>query len=165
MKNIPIFLLLAMVLTACAPKAAPTADPTALAQSISLRVTELAAQTLAAYKSPIPSLSPIPSNTPAPIVTPSPTVYTVDFTGNEIFVAFLAEGQSQVSIIVPNGIQGDYTAKINDKEFSCFSYVMKTIPRLICVGPSLARGTIMKIVVYPKNSKVSIFEKQFTTPY
>jgi hypothetical protein len=166
MKNMPIFLLLLpMALSACVPKASPTANPTALAQSISARVTELAAQTLAAYKSPIPSLTPMPSDTPAPVVTPSPTVYTVDFEGNEIFIAFLADGQSQISIIVPNGIQGDYTAKISDKEFSCFSYVMKTVPRLICVGPSLARGTIMKIVVYPKGSKTSIFEKQFTTPY
>jgi hypothetical protein len=165
MKNIPIFLLLAIVFTACVPKAAPTADPTALAQSINARVTELAMQTVAAFKSPIPSLTPPPTATPTPAVTPSPTVYSVDFTGNEIFVAFLAEGQSQVSIIVPNGIQGDYTAKISDKEFSCFSYVMKTIPRLICVGPSLARGAIMKIEVYPKGSKGSIFERQFTTPY
>jgi hypothetical protein len=166
MKNIPIFLLLvSLVLAGCTPRTALTANPTALAQSISARVTELAAQTLTAYKSPIPSLTPVPSDTPAPIMTPSPTVYSVDFEGHEIFVAYLADGKTQVSIIVPNGIQGDYTAKIGDKDFSCFSYVMKTIPRLICVGPSLARGTVMKLVVYPKSSKSPIFEKQFATPY
>lgn len=160
-----ILLWVAMMVSACAPQAAPTADPTLLALSVSIRVTELAMETMMAYVSPTPTLTPLPTDTTVPVVTPSPTVYAVDFTGHEVFTAYLADGQAQVSIIVPNGIEGDHRATIDAKEFSCFSYVMKAVPRLICNGPSLPRGTFVKMTIYPKDSQVPIFEKQFATPY
>lgn len=154
-----------VMVSACTPRAAPTADPTLLALSVSIRVTELAMETMMAYVSPTPTIAPLPTDTPAPVVTPSPTVYSVDFTGHEVFTAYLAEGQAQVSIIVPNGIEGEYWAMIDAKEFSCFSYMMKAVPRLICNGPSLPRGAFVKMTVYPKDSQVPVFEKQFATPY
>lgn len=159
-----VFLALVIIFSGCTPVTVPTADATALAMSINQRVTELAAQTLTAYISPVPSATSRPSDTPSPTASPSPTVITIDFTGHEVYTAFFDDGKTQVSIIVPNGIQGDYYVKIDNKEFSCFPYVMKTIPRLICVGPSLARGTYMNLMIYPKGSQTPIFEKQFVTP-
>lgn len=156
---------MAMMVSACTPRAATTADPTLLALSVSIRVTELAMETMMAYVSPTPTLTPLPTDTPAPIATITPTVYAVDFTGHEVFTAYLADGETQVSIIVPKGIEGDHRAKIHNKEFTCFSYVMKTVPRLICNGPSLPRGTFVELFIYPKNSLAPIFEKQFATPH
>jgi hypothetical protein len=160
-----ILAALMVFVASCGPKPAPTMDPAVLAQTVSVKVTELAVQTLAAYKSPTAPPTTAPTSIPAPTLTPVPTEPKYDFTGNEIFTAFLEGGKSQVSIIVPNGIKGDFTAKIDEKDFSCFSYIMKTIPRLICVGPSLPRGKMIKINVFPKDSQTSIFERQFTVPY
>lgn len=160
-----ILAVLIVFTASCGPKPVPTMDPAILAQTVSVKVTELAVQTLAAYKSPTALPTPASTSIPSPSLTPAPTKPQYDFTGNEIFTAFLEDGKSQVSIIVPNGITGDFTAKIDEKEFTCFSYIMKTVPRLICVGPSLPRGKMIKINVFPKDSQISIFERQFTVPY
>ncbi len=165
---LPIFVT--GLLAACGPQAVPTLDPTVLAVTVDARVTELAAfaaQTQAAMPTPTPPLPPTDTAAPAPLpeATAAPTAFQVDFTGFEIFTAFLEDGKTQVSIIVPNGITGDYEAKIGEKDFSCFSYMMKGVARLICVGPSLPRGYIVDMAVYPKGIQESIFEHKLVVPY
>jgi hypothetical protein len=159
--------VIAMLLSSCGPRAAATPDPAVLARTVSVRVTELVIQTqIAACAAASATTPPTISATviPPAISSATPTRQSVDFTGNEIFTAFLENGQSQVSILVPNGIQGDYSAKIDGKEFSCFTYKMKGVDRLICLGPSLPRGNVVELIVFSKGGTASIFSRQFSVP-
>lgn len=151
-------------LSACVPGISPSVDPQNMQNAVNARVTELVRQTQTASVSPSSSNSQSYRATIPPDQNPVSKNYQADFDGSELYVAYQGDSQTQINIVVPEGIQGDFRANIGEAEFSCETYIINTVSRLICIGPTIARGQIFTLSVYPKERQDSIYERQFTTP-
>jgi hypothetical protein len=102
--------------------------------------------------------------TPTQITTPSATIPKVDFSGHQVYVSYLENEVMQVSITVPNGINGEYSATFDGKPYTCFTYTSKTLDRLICHGALLRSQFSYKFQVFSKGSEIPIFERIITVP-
>jgi len=149
-------------------KALPTITQDQVKTGIANQLTENAIKTEVAPKtstaSPLPSATQKPTATFTPIATPSPAAPKVDFTGHQVWFAYLEGEKLQLSITVPKGIKGDYSVIVDGKQYTCFSYTMKRLDRLICLGPGLRSNTLYKLQVFAKGNDTAILERMVTIP-
>lgn len=135
---------------------------------VASQLTEIALKTAVAPKihtvSPPPSATAKPTETPVQVVTPSLAAPSVNFTGHQVYIAYLEGGVLQVSITVPGGIKGDYSATFDGKPYACFTYTSKSLDRLICHGALLKSETSYKFQIFAKGSEIPIFERMVTVP-
>jgi hypothetical protein len=95
----------------------------------------------------------------------------VNFTDAKLYIAQLTTGY-QLTVILPNEPTerktGGFYASVAGKDFQCDDlYMMKTVNRIICVGPSLYdwRGNLVDVIVYDKDNSAPVFTGQITIPY
>lgn len=135
---------------------------------VASQLTEISLKTAAAPKTPTPSPLPAVTEKPTvpatPAITQLPAQKAVDFTGHQVFVAYLDNEVLQVSITVPNGISGDYLATFDEKPYTCFTYTSKSLDRLICNGAILRSELSYPFRVFIKGSETPIFERYVTVP-
>ncbi|HEX7557025.1 MAG TPA: hypothetical protein VF338_10410 [Leptolinea sp.] len=150
-------------------KATPTVSQDQVMTVVAGQLTEIAIKTAAAPKTSTPTFQPTaikePSPTAGQTTSPATLVPTVDFTGHAVFVSYLDQNKTlQISITVPNGIQGDYTATLGGKTYNCFSYTSKKLDRIICIGPLLRPELSYQIQVFHKGGSEVIFERMVSIP-
>jgi len=108
---------------------------------------------------------------PGPGQTPAASSGDGNFTDAKLYIAQLTTGY-QLTVVLPNEPTerktGGFYASVAGKDFQCDDlYMMKTVNRIICVGPSLYdwRGTLVDVIVYDKDNSAPVYKGQITIPY
>jgi hypothetical protein len=171
-RKIIVVLCTAMMLSISAcnmpTKAVPTIAQNEVMTVVAGQLTEIAKKTALSPRTPtaqlLASATIEPKVVSTPVITPSPAIKSVDFTGNQVYVSYLEGEVMQVSITVPKGIKGDYSAIFNEKPFTCFTYTSKSLDRLICHGAILRSDSSYTFQVFAKDNKTPIYERLVTVP-
>jgi hypothetical protein len=147
---------------------APTIARDRITTIVASQLTEVYLNTVSAPRTPTSSPMPIRTEELVPtstqVITPSAIRHQVDFSGHQVYVSYLEGDVLQVSITVPNGIKGDYTAVFGEKVFRCFTYTSKNLDRLICHGPILKSELSYPFRVFTSGNELPIFERFVTVP-
>jgi hypothetical protein len=149
-------------------KSTPAVSQEQLMTIVAGQLTQISAQTASVPKTSTATLAPSttqqPTSMPTLNITMTPPIKSVDFTGHQVYVSYLDNDVMQVSVSVPNGISGEFSATFNEKPYSCFTYTSKNLDRLICQGAFLKPELSYPFKIFLKGSTNPIFERSVTVP-
>jgi hypothetical protein len=131
---------------------------------------EIAASVTPALPSdtPIPAATETPSETPTPSDTPTLTATPgPDFSQATVYaVSHLTGKRLLVTIQVPGGVEGDFTASVDSTPMTC--EILAQYPdRLYCTGPEPYVNYSPKsaaFTLFPAGSPTVVFQTTFTIP-
>lgn len=131
---------------------------------------EVAASSTPALPSdtPVPAATETPSETPTPSDTPTLTATPgPDFSQATVYaVSHLGGSRLLVTIQVPGGVEGDFTASVDSTPMTC-EILDKYPDRLYCTGPEPYVNYGPKTAqfsLFPAGSATLVFQTSFTIP-
>jgi hypothetical protein len=113
-----------------------------------------------------PSQTPTATSTSAPTnVPPTATATPIILDGASLLAYGLMEnGTFLVTVKVPGGVVGEFSARIGEDEFTC-QMLHGFDDRLYCSGPRQPAGDKVTFEIFPVGGDQAAFTGQFTVPW
>ncbi len=141
---------------------APSSPEAPLSGGADTPTAELPSATPAPSDTPMPSDTPVPSDTPTITPTEGP-----NFAAASVYaVSHLPNDKLLVTVQIPGGVQGEYSAYVSNLPFAC--EILDQYPdRLYCNGPEpfgLFAPKDASLEILAASDNTTVFTTQFTVP-